>query len=538
MKALTAAQMREADRLATERFGMPSIQRMENAGTAIAEFLATEFPDRLGQKVVILCGKGNNGGDGFVVARKLQEKGWNPIVFLFARPDEIKGHAAANLKRWQEMSGELHAVTSTSAWEAARPTLAAASLIVDALLGIGLRGAVEGLLAAVIGDLNSIPGEGEQRRLRKSRVVAVDIPSGLASDGRDYGGPIVLADYTVSLAAPKVGQLVSPRCHYVGKLLVRDIGIPPELLSGESESKLYWLEPGEFRTLPLGRRANAHKRTFGHALIVSGSVGKSGAAVLAATAALRAGSGLVTVATVRDVLPMVTSARPELMTVPLFSTEEGAISLRNIDSGHFAHLLEGKNVLAAGPGAATHAETQQFIRAMVADCPVPVVLDADGLNAFAGHAAELGRRKSSALALAPHPGEMWRLLGCMNPETQWDRLSVSREAAARFNAHVVLKGYHTIVATPDGRAYVSTTGNPGMATGGSGDVLTGILAGLTAQFGVKNWERVLSLGVYLHGLAGDLAAARVGEPPLIASDVLASLPAAWRQVSSDIERVV
>jgi len=527
MKVLTAAQMREADRLTTERFGVPSLQLMENAGASVVAFLQAQFPDLPSRKIIVLCGKGNNGGDGLVVARRLKRLGCQPSVFLFTAPEALRGDAAVNLKRWQESSGELRVVRSESDWEAARSALAAADLVVDALLGTGLSGPVEGLLGAVIEFVN--------QRARKVQVVAVDSPSGLASDAADLGGPVVRADYTMTFTAPKLGQLVSRDCHRVGKLVVREIGTPRQLLDEDAQLKLHWLEPGEFRSLPLRRRPDAHKGDYGHALIVAGSRGKTGAAVLAGWAALRVGAGLVTVATPDDVLPIVASSLPELMTAPLLGTDAGSISLRNLDSGGFAELVKDNSVLAMGPGLSTHQEVQQFVRTVVADCPLPVVLDADGLNAFAGRADELVARKAPALALTPHPGEMARLLGCTTNEVQSKRLDIALQAAARWRAFVVLKGYHTVVATPDGRAFINSTGNAGMATGGTGDVLTGVLAGLTAQFGADHWEKVLGFGVYLHGLAGDLAAARVGEASLIASDLIAGLPQAFAQVQSELE---
>jgi ADP-dependent NAD(P)H-hydrate dehydratase / NAD(P)H-hydrate epimerase len=526
MKALTAAQMREADRLTTERYGIPSLQLMENAGTAIAEFLREKFSDLSRRRIVVLCGKGNNGGDGLVVARALKGFGAAPHVFLFANPSAVQGDAAENLKRWQRGMGDLHVVTSEVEWESAGAALRDAGLIVDALLGTGLRGPVERLLATVIADVNAVR---EQRR-NKTVVVAVDMPSGLASDTEDFGGPIVNADVTVTLTAPKVGQLILPHSYCCGELIVRPIGTPPELLESDPHLKIHWIEPSEFRPLPLRRTPDSNKGTYGHALIVAGSLGKSGAAILAARACLRSGAGLVTVATPDQVLPVVAGGMPEMMTFPLASTEEGSASLRNLDYGRFAGIVAGKTVLAVGPGLSMENETQEFIRQIVGKTELPIVLDADGLNAYAGKAELLNDRHSTALALTPHPGEMARLLGIAVKDVQERRLDTALEAASRWRAHVILKGFHTIVATPSGHAHINTTGNAGMATGGTGDVLTGILAGLTAQFRIEDWARVLSFGVYLHGLAGDIAASRVGEAPLIATDVIEALPEAYARV--------
>jgi ADP-dependent NAD(P)H-hydrate dehydratase / NAD(P)H-hydrate epimerase len=531
VKILTAAQMREADRLTTERYGISSIELMENSGTAIAEFLRDKFPDIARRKILVLCGKGNNGGDGLVVARLLKHFGSAAVVLLFANPGSIEGDAAVNLKRWRQGLGEMYVVTSDAEWESARGALAEADLIVDALLGTGLRGPVEGLLGAVIQDLN----EARAKRLGKRVVVAVDMPSGLASDTHDFGGPVVSADFTVTLTAPKVGQLVLPHSSCCGVLLIKDIGTPLELLESDPHLKIHWIEPAEFRGLTLVRDAGSNKGTYGHALIVAGSLGKSGAAILAARGTLRSGAGLVTVATPQDVLPTVAAGMPEMMTAPLAATEVGTASLRNLDYGKFSEILHGKSVLAIGPGLSTQSETQQFIRLVVAQTELPIILDADGLNAFDGMAATLNERPAAAMVLTPHPGEMARLLGITVKEVQARRLEVALEAAGRWRAYVILKGFHTILATPSGNAYVNTTGNPGMATGGTGDVLTGILAGLTAQFGVEDWAQVLSLGVYVHGLAGDIAASRVGEAPLIASDVIEAIPEAYARVLAAVQ---
>ncbi len=534
MKILTAEQMRETDRLTTERFSVPGLQLMENAGGAVVEFLQSKFSDLAQRSIVVLCGKGNNGGDGLVIARLLRSRGAHPAVLLFASPESVRGAAAKNLQRYRETSGDLHIVTSAAEWESLRASaLAKAEIVVDALLGTGLTGPVEGLLAAVIEDTNDY----SRVRPRRAQVIAVDTPSGLPSGGTVAGGPVIAADFTVTFTAPKVGQLLSPDCGRVGRLLVRQIGTPRQLLEEDAQLRLHWLEPGEFRLLPLHRRADAHKGDFGHALIVAGSRGKSGAATLAAIGALRAGAGLVTVATPEDVFPIVASSAPELMTAPLVGTDAGSISLRNLDYGRFAELIRDKNVLGVGPGLSTHNETQQFVRTIVSDSTLPIVLDADGLNAFAGRADDFTKRKSEKLALTPHPGEMARLLGCTTKEVQANRLETALQSAARWRAYVVLKGFHTIVAAPGGRAFINSTGNPGMATGGTGDVLTGILAGLTAQLGASDWEKVLGLGVYLHGLAGDLAAEQMGEAPLIATDLIAAIPQAFRQLLAELDRV-
>jgi NAD(P)H-hydrate epimerase len=522
MRVLTAAEMREVDRLTTERYGIPSLQLMEAAGRQVAECVAAAAGSLSRRRIVILCGKGNNGGDGLVAARCLKAMGASPLVLLFSAPERLRGDASTNLARWREAGGEVRTVTSTADWEAARSTLHAADVLLDALLGTGLDGPAEGELAAAIEEVNRAAG--------KKLVVSVDIPSGMASDEFQPGWPSIRADYTVTLAAPKLGLLHPGNANQVGRLLVRDIGTPYELLAADAAARLVWVEYREFASLQLRRRVTSHKGDFGHALLIAGSRGKTGAAILGAMGALRIGAGLVTVATPLEVLPIVAAGLPELMTEPLLGTDAGSIAAANLDYGHLERLAEGKHVVAVGPGLSADAETGQVVRAIATRLNQPLILDADGLNAFAGRAGELAGRTGGSLALTPHPGEMARLLRSTSQEVQSRRFEMACEAAQAWKAHVVLKGHQTLIVTPGGRIYVNSTGNPGMATGGAGDVLTGILAGLTAQFGTAEWDRILALGVFIHGLAGDLAAAQIGEAPLIASDIVARLPQAWRML--------
>jgi hydroxyethylthiazole kinase-like uncharacterized protein yjeF len=534
MRILTANQMREADRLTAERHNLPGPQLMENAGKGVVDFLRKHIDDPAKARIVILCGKGNNGGDGFVVARLLRELGAAPRVLLFSAPDAVRGDARLNLERWKKLGGDVQVIPDVEMWNAAKRTsLVGDEIIVDALLGTGLTGPVEGLLAQVITDVNALTSSNRGR----TKVLAVDMPSGLPSDGAAASGPVIRADWTVTFTAPKIGQLLSPDCENVGHLSVHFIGTPSEVIEQlpASTLELRWLEPGEFRSLPLHRRADSHKGTYGHALIAAGSRGKAGAAALAGWGALRVGAGLVTVATPECSLSTVAGYRPELMTVPLAETDTGAINLRNFDYNKFAELTKDKNVLAMGPGLGMHAETQTFVRRVVAECPLPIILDADGLNALAESPEPILERRTPALVLTPHPGEMARLLGCTTAEVQSNRLVAAQKAAGKYNAFIVLKGFHTIVAAPDGKVFINSTGNPGMATAGTGDVLTGMLAGLTAQFGTKDWARVLGLGAYLHGLAGDLAAALQGEAPLIATDLLCAISEAFHQLHSELD---
>lgn len=535
MKALTAAEMREVDRLTTERYGIPSLQLMENAGTRFFEFVRGSYGDIAASQTAVLCGKGNNGGDGFVAARLLQEAGLKPDVYVFAEQKTIRGDAAENFARLTKSGARIREITSGSQWERARGDIARCRLIVDALLGTGLKGKVEGLLASVIEDVNKISRNATS--LHPEAVLAVDTPSGLPSDGEPAQGPVIRARATVTFTAPKSGQLVSRDSACCGKLYVRDIGSPRELMDELGQSKVHWLEPQEFRQLPFVRQVDSHKGRFGHVLLIAGSLGKSGAAILAGRGALRAGAGLVTVATADAVLPIVAAAQAELMTEPLVSTRMGTISSANSNASRLRAITQGKSLLAIGPGIGTHKETQKLVTSLVRQTHLPVILDADGLNAFAGHVDDLTKRKTPHLVVTPHPGEMARLLGVSNETVQADRLGIALKAMRTWKAHVVLKGFHTILATPDGRAFVNTTGNPGMAKGGSGDVLTGILAGMISQFGVQYWEAALALGIYLHGRAGDESTAQRQEASLLAGEIADSLPTTYHRLLTELREL-
>lgn len=509
MKALTAAEMREVDRLTTERFEIPSLELMEAAGKSVAEAVRTRTMGYRRGGVIILCGKGNNGGDGFVAARILKKKFLiEPQVYLFGRREEVRGDAAVNLARWTEISSELREITDLGGLNAVWERIAKAHGLVDALLGTGLRGPATGLIAEAITGINRISQNATLPR--PVLILAVDTPSGLPSDGESSEGPVLRAHCTITFTAPKVGQLVSSDAGCCGKLELRTIGSPASLVEEMGKGDTRWAEPEEFRGLPLVRAADSHKGTFGHVLLLAGSVGKSGAAILAGTAALEGGAGLVTIATPEPAQPTVASGQWEYMTAPLGATKSGELATKSLLDGTFGELEEGKSVLAVGPGLGTHKQTQEFIRTIVAQTELPLVLDADGLNALADDSAGLRKRKTEFLCLTPHPGEMARLMGVSTAKVQADRLGSARRAAKVWNAHVVLKGFHTIVASPGGEIFVCTAGNPRLAKGGSGDVLTGLLAALTAQFGTEDWHRVLTLGVYLHGAAADLPH-RVGD---------------------------
>ncbi len=536
MKALTAAEMREVDRLTTERFGIPGIELMEAAGKSVAEVFLEKYKERNGRlpgRVSVLCGKGNNGGDGIVVARLLKGCVGQVKLLLFAEPAELRGDGAKNYERWKGLGEEVELVRSESDWEKAWQGVAASEVIVDALLGTGIRGGASGLLAQVIENVNRFSQDG--KAAWPAWIVAVDTPSGLPSDGEPAQGPVLRAHLTVTFTAPKIGQLVSADAGGCGALMVREIGTPAALVEEVGKGKLRWAGPEEFSELPLQRAVESHKGSYGHVLLVAGSVGKTGAAVLCGQAALRGGAGLVTLATPEPALATVAAAQAEYMTEALPATASGTIASEAARLGGFATLLHGMTVLGIGPGIGTHPETQEFVRSVVTHADLPIVLDADGLNAFAGQAEILSNRKSAHLVMTPHPGEMARLCGFATPEVQADRIRIAVEFAGKWNAVVLLKGYHTVIAAPNGDVFVNTTGNAGLAKGGSGDVLTGLLAALIAQFGAQDLYRVVALGAYLHGRAAELVSAEGDESGVLAGEVARAVPAARRKLLQELQ---
>ncbi|HMH80504.1 MAG TPA: NAD(P)H-hydrate dehydratase [Candidatus Acidoferrum sp.] len=537
MKALTAAEMREVDRLTTERFGISGTQLMENAGKSVADFVLHQISLRFQSPVrsaVVLCGKGNNGGDGFVAARYLRQEIRHTLVLLFSSPPELKGDAALNFQRWRESGGETLVIENEEALRSAWPGIAAADVILDALLGTGLRGTATGLIAKAISDLNSLSRNATSAS--PALIVAVDTPSGMASDGEPSEGTVLRAHHTVTFTAPKISQLTSNQASCCGSLNVRAIGTPPTLIDELGKGHMRCAGPDEFAELPLIRPVDSNKGFYGHILVIAGSAGKSGAAVLAGTGALKAGAGLVTIATPDVVQSIVASKQPEYMTEPLPTLADGSIAIENLADAAFAKIVKGKTVLAVGPGLGQEPGTQKFIRTLVQSTTLPAILDADGANAFASNGDALRERKSQFLAITPHPGEMARLLGITTKEVQNDRVRIAADAAKNWNAYVLLKGFHTILASPDGEIFVNLTGNPGLAKGGSGDVLTGILAALTGQFGTQDWLRVLALGAWLHGRAADTLIEDADPSGILASDVARALPYARFELLEEIRR--
>src|SRR5712692_3980808 len=510
MKIVSAAEMREIDRATSERFGVPSLTLMENAGSAVARFILSDYPQA--QRIRVVCGKGNNGGDGFVVARQLAESGRVVRILLLCGPEELRGDAAAMFQKLTILPPVVRDAGALAAADAA--PIFAADLNVDAVLGTGFRPPVSPLCAAAISRMND----------SRAPVIAVDIPSGADADSTQAEiGALARADAVVTFTAPHPAHVFAGLTS--GPTVIAPIGSPPEAVV--SKLGLYLSTPADFASLLAPRARDANKGSYGHVLVIGGSVGKAGAAAMAGFSALRVGAGLSTVATARSVLPTVAGFHPEVMTEPLEETEAGGISMRALDRRVEA-LVEGKTVLAVGPGISRHAEAAEFARTIVKKYKIPIVLDADGVNAFEGHAAELNGRARS-LVITPHPGEMARLAGSTVAAVQRDRLNVARTFAREHEVIVVLKGHRTLIAQPDGEVWVNTTGNPGMATGGTGDILTGMISGFIAQNPDRIVEAMIA-AVHLHGLAGDVACESMGEHSLVATDLLKALPEAFRRV--------
>lgn len=526
MKILTAEEMRRIDRLTVQRAGISNRELMENAGRQVANFLLQQFSPA--GHITLLCGKGNNGGDALVAARYLLQRGHKPRVVLLASADDLKGDARANYEAFRQSGGTVEFLPGPAEWERERAAVLNCDVLVDGMLGTGLAGPVQGYLRQVIEEVNA--------HHRRYRVLAVDIPSGLPSDSGEPLGESIEADATITFTAPKRGQIFPPNCTRIGTLAVAPIGTPEELYAGDAELYLNLIVARRFRTVAFARQVAAHKGDFGHVLLVSGSRGKTGAAALGGKAALRMGAGLSTVATAASVLPIVAAMVPEIMTEPLAETESGSISHHTLDNGRFAAVVKGKTVLALGPGLTTHPDTKQFVRRVLEQVDLPLVLDADALNALVEQLDVLRRRRAERVVVTPHPGEMARLLGFTSAEVQRQRVELAQKFACEYRVFVILKGYRTLVAAPDGRVCINPTGNPGMATGGVGDVLTGMVAGALAQWPSSPLLDVLCLAVYLHGLAGDLAATQQGEQALIASDLTEALPRAWAALQEKIER--
>jgi hydroxyethylthiazole kinase-like uncharacterized protein yjeF len=502
MRVLNSTQMRDADRRAIEDIGIASLVLMENAGRQTVAAIEAMYADLADRHVAVLCGRGNNGGDGFVVARTLAQRGVGVSVFLIGRVSDVRGDARTNLDILGRLGISVAEIADSQAWELHFSEFSDCTLVVDAIFGTGLNAPVTGLIESVITDVNAsgIP------------VVAIDLPSGLSADSHEPIGPSIEAELTVTLAAPKLPLVLPPGEMRSGDIVIADIGIPGEVIEALAGPRVELLTRASTRELVTPRAADSHKGDYGRVLIVAGSKGKTGAAHLSAVGALRSGAGLVTVATPASCLNIVASLGAEYMTEPLDEAING------LDPDGVERLIEiARDVIAIGPGLGQAEATRDFVRQLVDRATTPLVIDADGLNAFASDPDRLSGREGRDVIITPHPGEMARLVGMSTDEVQASRLEIARNFAIAHHLYVVLKGHRTLIATPDERVFINPTGNPGMATGGTGDVLTGMIAAWLAQ--LLDAEAACKLAVYLHGMAGDLAEADEGEVSLTAADL-------------------
>lgn len=504
MRILTADQMREADRRTIHDVGIPSLVLMENAGRQVVVAMESFFDDLADYQVAVISGKGSNGGDGFVVARSLHQRGIDVSVFIVGQIAEITGDARVNLEILGRLGITVVEIADEGQWELHFSEISEHDLIVDALFGTGLRAGLTGIYETIIADINgsAIP------------VVAIDVPSGMSADTNDLIGECIEATVTVTLGAPKLPLVLPPAEAHAGDVVIADIGIPIEIIEALEGPRVELLTREQMRLLLTARAADVHKGDFGRVLVVGGSRGKTGAAVLAAHGAMKAGAGLVTIATPGSLLPIVASLGPDYMTEPLAETPEGTVAAAAAE----AVVGLRADVVALGPGLGRGEGVEWFVRELLHKGETPLVLDADALNVFVGEPALLVGREGRDIIITPHPGEMARLVGGTVDDVQANRMGIARDFAVTHRVYVVLKGYRTIIATPAGHVFVNPTGSPGMATGGTGDVLTGMIAAWLAQ--LLDAEAACRLAVYVHGAAGELADADQGEVSMTASDLV------------------
>jgi NAD(P)H-hydrate epimerase len=508
MYLVTAQEMKDMDRLTIESFGIPGIVLMESAGRGTVDALFRHFSDVGHMKIGIAAGRGNNGGDGFVIARYLASHHIDLAVYLLSQRESVRGDAAANLRLLDQMGITVHEVPDMAAFEFHKGQMRQCDLWVDAMLGTGLKADVRGLFKEIIEFLNTL----------QRPIIAVDIPSGLDSDSGKPRGCCIKATVTVTFGLPKIGHVVSPGTEFVGTLEVVDIGIPPTVVD-KVGPKYHLLTREMIRACIKSRALQSHKGTTGHLLVIGGSPGKTGAAVMTSHAAMRVGAGLVTLGIPESLNMAMESQLIEVMTVPLPENANQTLGLSAYKK--IMGLLENKKGLAIGPGLGTATPTQNLVRRLIQTSPVPVVIDADGLNSIVG-GLECLRDLKVPVVMTPHPGEMARLVGTTPSRVQQKRGREASKFSKNHKAYVVLKGAKTVVAHPDGTVFINPTGNPGMASGGMGDVLTGMIAGLIVQ-GLSVGEAI-NAGVFLHGRSADFLARSVGPVGFLASDVIEVLP--------------
>ncbi len=521
MKIVDAETMRAMDVRAVSDYAMKGIQLMENAGRAVADAVFDELAekDHAPKRVAIICGKGNNGGDGFVCARHLKNAGVEVILYSLARVSDYKGDSSVNVRCWQKMGGTIRGIFTADDLKKAASPLRHAGIVVDALLGTGIEGGAKGLYGDLIEFINTLKG----------RVISIDVPSGLNASTGAEDGPVVRADVTVTMALPKLGFFLPPGPGFTGEVEVADIGMPACILRDEA---VRWnLIEEEFVSSMLSPRVGeSHKGACGHAVLLGGSTGKSGAPYMAATGAMRSGVGLATIGLPVGLNKIMEAKTTEVMTWPLPETKDGMLGKGAY--GEIKKLLKGKSVLVAGPGLGVSEHTKTLLKELLEYSILPMVLDADALNNMAGSLDNIAGASSPDIVLTPHPGEAGRLLGRTAADIQAHRIGSAGEIAKKTGAVVVLKGANTIVASPDGEVYINTTGGPALATAGTGDVLAGMIGGLMGQ-GLSGLNAAIT-AVYVHGLCGETASHRLGgQRGLLATDLLSEIPLLLNTLTGD-----
>ena len=514
MILVTANEMQAMDRQAIEDFGIPGMVLMENAGRGATRFLLQQFPDIENKKVAVIAGRGNNGGDGFVIARYLKQKGIRVQVYLLAVRDRVQGDALANLKLLKALEVPVVEIPDEASFSKIKSEMHGLDLWIDAILGTGLKSDVKGYFKTIIDYINKL----------NKPVFAVDVPSGLNSDTGQPCGTCICAAATATFAFAKTGHMVYPGADYIGNLKIVDIGIPPHIAAAVGPR--HFLSTAQLiRSHLIPRPADAHKGSTGHLLVIAGSIGKTGAAAMTSMSALRTGAGLVTLGVAESLNAALEGRMLEAMTAPLPESGSGVLGESAFNA--IQQELPGKRCLALGPGLGQAAETKKLICKIIRQSEIPVVVDADGLNNLAGELKHF-KKASAPIILTPHPGEMARLLDTRVSKVQQNRIKCAREFSVQYNVHVVLKGARTIIAHPDGRVFINPTGNAGMASAGMGDVLTGVIAGLIVQ-GLTP-EAACHAGVYLHGAAADSLVEDMGPYGFLAGDVMKTIPGEIKKI--------
>ncbi|MDP4179979.1 MAG: NAD(P)H-hydrate dehydratase [Bacillota bacterium] len=514
MKVVTPEQMNMIDSEAINKIGIPSIVLMENAALKVVEEVLKGFDSICGKRIIVIAGKGNNGGDAFAAARHLYNKGALVKVFLTSQKSDIKNDPAINLKIIEKMKIETVELTDSSQIFDLEMELEGCDLILDGIFGTGFKGQVKGLIDEIIDAINN----------SGKLTIAIDIPSGINGENGKIEGKCIKADKTVTFVLPKIGLSVYPGCDYTGELAVSDIGIPDFIIKSLNIKTNIICKEEVSSIIPV-RSSQSSKGDYGRVFIVSGSTGMIGSGCLCANAALRSGAGLVYLGVPASLAGIYQSHLLEPITFPLEDHTKGYLA--DESCGEILKKMQNMKVLAIGPGLSTNENIKEIMINIFENSSIPLVLDADALNAVSEDISMLKKIKVPCV-ITPHPGEMSRLLGISIKDIQNDRIKLAMKFADKYNVITVLKGMRTIIALPDGNIHINPTGNPGMATAGTGDVLTGIIAGFIGQ-GMEP-EKAAIAGVYIHGLAGDMTAEKMGQHGLIAGDLVKELPYAIKKL--------